>query len=77
MFFRRLWAISPGPSHQLQGNPLHEVSLMDPTKGCEEDVPVRERTCLLFTRAPGGGCPIAVGSNAWEEAWREDIVKGG
>jgi hypothetical protein len=44
---------------------------MDTTEGCEEDVPVRERTCLLFARAVGGGFPILVISIV------EVIVKGG
>ena len=75
MSFRRLWAISPGPFHQLQGNRLREISIMDAIKGYDEDVPVRERTCLLFARvALGGGCPIVAGSIIWP---LEVIVKGG
>jgi hypothetical protein len=48
---------------------------MDAMKGYEEDVPVRERTCLLFARAAlGEGCPIVAGSIVWT---LEVIVKGG
>ncbi len=58
MSSRRLSAISPCPSHQPQGNHLYRVSLMDTMEG-NEDIPVRERTCLLFARAwASGGLPI-------------------
>jgi hypothetical protein len=44
---------------------------MDTMEGCEEDVPVRERTCLLFARGPVvEGFPIVLVSIV-------DIVKGG
>jgi hypothetical protein len=46
-------------------------------QGCKEDVPVRERTCLLFARArEAGGFPIVSGSNLCGEACAEDIFKG-
>jgi hypothetical protein len=46
---------------------------MDTMEGSEEDIPVRERTCLLFARAwDSGAFPIVAGSNPVVEV----IVKG-
>jgi hypothetical protein len=73
MSSRRLSAISPGPYHRLQGNHLMRDLTMDTMEGSEEDIPVRERTCLLFARAwDSGAFPIVAGSNPVVEV----IVKG-
>jgi len=60
----RLWAISPGPFRQLQGSRLCENDATQHGTVYEgfkfmSNLPVRERTCLLFARAAlRGGLPI-------------------